>query len=919
MAYAFEDYSDLATIAVIERNGVRVAALLTVKDGSGLNKSQKNIQGMTGFKASGLHPTPRTDLVDTVFEQVENGIGDLPDGEKIVFDWSSFCDGEEFKEELVRQANNAPTRESEFLAWSRLARIQKLAADKIRKQTNLIVYGSCTIKGGSQGADFLERLLARVFTFWQVRFENKADEITREKLTRILIKIHESGVRYQQILTKMGLDPIFMTEEEMWEVLCRKLGSPATKIPHLLILDDSGLREEFYREQEAEGLERPMAVIPEDEPHALSVLLQNGVPQATRQWIKLPTPSGGKKYVAVLTLDRKPAGFKGKLAQLRFLHDLVSHPEVHDIEIVSEVSRADAKLQRASLQMMTRQSVARDLNVREKSKTIDVSAEVMRDRSVEAQRKMFTGDIPYKVGLAILVYRDSPEELDDACRLLQSLIHQPAVLERETEYPWMIWLQTLQIRQEQLLAVPYLRLLRLFRSELSGFINAMRVLPADKTGFELIAEEDGSPLKFDLLGDRKVMLVVGIQGSGKSVMCAEIVDHSLTRGMSCVIVDLPNKDGVGTFKDFTKYHNGAYLEFIDHSYNVVDQLNVDHLELDSDEKQDRIDEHRADVMEFQRQLILGSNPEPGFLTQTIENMIPLGLQAFYADPEIQDRFEAARNAEIGSPAHQNTPTLRDLLRFYRPENLKIDFIQHELGDKWIQQALTHIQLRLNYWISSSRIGDAISKPTNFRADSKLTTFALTGVSQTQEAELMASLAYMAATRQALSCMRSLFFMDEISVLMRYPALASLVGRMAATGRKTGMSILSAGQETDSIETAKDAAQFLRNLTLKIIGRVEHGAIPSFKCLGIPEEAVRPNAGFKASRHGLYTRWLVDYQGNLTQCRFYPSTALLSLTGNENEERAARERYAQQYPNSKFNALAEYSKYYIPCLQQGVKP
>jgi type IV secretory pathway VirB4 component len=430
-------------------------------------------------------------------------------------------------------------------------------------------------------------------------------------------------------------------------------------------------------------------------------------------------------------------------------------------------------------------------------------------------------------------------------------------------------------------------------------------------GIELLAHEGGTPVFIDL-SKPKNLLLAGTTGSGKSVLFACILAYCLAQNMSAITLDLPNSDGTGTFGDFTPFFNGIYFDISKESNNLMQPLDVSTI-TNQEEQNRRIQEHRNDVTLIITRLVLVTDRLEGFLVETIESLIPLGINAFYQDPEIQARFEAARREGLGSKAWNNTPTIADLKEFYSTKHINLS-----KQDANTEQALNFIRLRLEFWLNSS-LNQAIGKPSTFDIDHSqggLITFALTNLQSEKEAEILGLSAHLAARRQSLSSLNSVFFMDEASVLLGYPSLSTLTGRLCATARKSGCRIILAAQDVDSIAKSAAGAQILQNMPCRLIGRILPGAAKSYqKHLDIPEEIVSQNEAFKTNTSQVYTRWLLDYQNTYTHCRHYPSYPMLALTANSREEQAMRDKFKAQYPN-KFEWLTEFYRYYKKYIRQG---
>ncbi|MBX9256236.1 DUF87 domain-containing protein [Desmonostoc muscorum CCALA 125] len=895
----FEDLLDLTTLVRLKKAGLSIGAYLLSK--KLLGDSNNTLQLVFGYSCTGFHPLfNSSEQVEAIAQAFENGCKEIPPGEKFTFRWSSLCDEEQAVERFRHRLKNPVNDESEFLDWGQLARIQELTRLKQRKNITLNIYTTLTIKpGGIEAGDSIELAIVKLSNFLQRRFTpTGATELTLKSFQQILDKAINVSLRHQQILSEMGLFPSPKSEKQLWIELSFHLGAKLVKLPHTLVFDELGLREEINETEPTESQHI-------DSSHATSVLLNNGIPYAARQWVCLPNQKNGKRYVGVMTLTQKPEAFASTTAQIRFMWNIFARDIIHDIEIITEISPADQKMTRLAQQMITRRSLHAEISA--SKKTIDVASQINTEWSVNAQKQLYTGDVPVNVALIILVYRNTPEEIDDACRLISGYVNQPAELTRETQYAWLIWLETLLLRQKPQLTSPYNRRVTFFASEVIGLTAAVQNASSDKEGFELIADEGHSPVFIDL-SKTKNMMVIGTTGSGKSVLVSSIIAECLAQDMSILMIDLPNDDGSGTFGDFTPYHNGFYFDISKQSNNIVQPLDLS--KIPSQQREDRVKAHRNDVNLIILQLVLGSQQFDGFLAQTIESLIPLGTKAFYDNPDIQRRFELAFQAGLGTIEWANTPTLVDMEQFF-----SLHYIDLGYEDENVDKALNYIRLRLQYWQASS-IGDAICKPSTFETDSKLITFALTNLQSGKDAEVFGMSAYIAASRQSLSSPNSVFFMDEASVLLRFDALSRLVGRKCATARKSGCRIILAAQDVISIAKSSAGEQILQNMPCRLIGRIVPGAANSFcELLGIPREIISQNETFTPNIQQLYTLWLLDYNNKYVRCRYYPSYPLLALVANSREEQATRDKFKRDY-NNKFKWVAEFSKYYVECIRQG---
>jgi len=592
----------------------------------------------------------------------------LTSGEHFDIRWSSFCDNSDNDEFLRQRINNSASKESEFLDWAQIAKTEKLIEDRVRRRIKLDIYSSFTVTIKRDNDDAIDRAIARfgksinsnkrriAKTYQRYLMTNGSADLNRQELINAFRKAMEIAERHRQILTKAKLRPTFKDENILWSEICSRLGSNPCELPHKLVFDGVTIREEFATSIADGEYEKPLRYVIGQEHHAITQALNNHeVPCADYRWVTIPVPgkSEQRKYIGILALAKKPAqfkgGHKGSKGQLRFVWDLLNR--FHDIEVHTQLSPADPGLVRSAQQMITRQEKNRDLNTQQK-KTIEVSAQINVKRSVDAQERLYTGDNPIHVGMVILVYRNTIEEVDDACREIAGSVPFPVQLERETLYAYRTWTQTTMLRHEGLLLHPFNRRLTLFASEVSGCCNFIKPRDFDRhSGFELIADEGGSPLKLDFSKPVHKM-IGGATGAGKSLLVSGMAAECLAQDMRFLIVDLPSKDGTGTFGDFTPYFNGEYFDISRNSVNFVEPLNLS--EVPEEEHSERNRLHLADLNLIVQQLVLGSRAYDGLLAARIEALIPLGLNAFFADSQIRRRFIDGMKAPIGSAEHRAT-------------------------------------------------------------------------------------------------------------------------------------------------------------------------------------------------------------------------------------------------------------------------
>ena len=242
------------------------------------------------------------------------------------------------------------------------------------------------------------------------------------------------------------------------------------------------------------------------------------------------------------------------------------------------------------------------------------------------------------------------------------------------------------------------------------------------------------------------------------------------------------------------------------------------------------------------------------------------------------------------------------------------------NDGEIRRALQQIQLSLNSWIES-RVGQAISSPSNFRTDAPLIVFALRNLSNDDDAAVMALAAYAAAKRRTLEYPDSILFLDEGPILFQYEDVVQMIGRQCANGAKSGVRVIITGQDPNTIANSVAGAKILQNLSIRLIGRIEPTAVKYFEeIFGYPKEIIARNAteAFFPKKEGIYSRWLLDTKGIYTECRYYPSYEGLAVVANNPPEQEARNYFLWKYPD-KYEAISEFAKYLIAWIREGKRP
>ncbi|PLZ98163.1 hypothetical protein CEN50_12440 [Fischerella thermalis CCMEE 5268] len=892
----FEDALHLATMLRISLDGRDIGAYTLTK-----GNQKDRFCFVFGFDCQGIHTTLRPEQINTILNNIEAGLKDIPEGERITLHLGSFSSDKQRQKELASLVKKSPSPDIKYLLLSERARVQELTRSGIRKPKFLRIYVTYTIEPDAANTDdWIEKLLAKGETWW-LKFKGDLAEVENQRIETIITNAYKNGFcRWEQLLSnKMGLDIKPLNTQELWGEVWRRFNdTQPIDIPQLLTLDENGLRE-----QANSDLASTRLLI--ENIHSTTLLIESDVPCADRRWVHV-----NSNYVGVMTFLEKPGGWPSKTAQLRYLWELLARENVIDTEIFCQLSAANPAIVKTTLQRVLKQSNITALLAQEKSRTIDVNAQLKLRKSVAAQEQLYEGALPIYAGIAILVHRPSIERLDEATRYIENCFQRPARVIRETEYAWKIWLQTLPIVWETLLARPFNRRQLYLTSEVPGLMPLVLTKAGDREGFELIAEEGGTPVHLDLFNQHKNLALFATTRAGKSVLVSGILTQALAHNIPVVALDFPKPDGTSTFTDYTYFMegNGAYFDISKQSNNLFEQPDL--RLLNPEEQRDRMLDYIAFLESALMTMVLGSSSENQLLSQTVRSLLNLALGAFFTDESIKARYQEAIAGGFGSIAWQKTPTLRDFLYFCSPEHLQLESIAGRVED-----ALNQIQLRLRFWLSS-RVGKAISAPSSFPTDAQLLVFALRNLADNEDAAVLSLSAYSAALRRALSSPASIFFIDEAPILFEFDQISDLVGRICANGAKAGIRVILSAQDPDTIAKSKASSKILQNLTTRLIGRIQPVAVDSFtNILKYPREIIARNAteSFFPRKEGIYSQWLLDDNGIYTFCRYYPGYEQLAVVANNPQEQAARQKVMQTHKD-KYEAVSVFARQLVALLR-----
>ncbi len=903
----FQNYQNLLCLVTVKKDGREVSGYL-------LNEGNQ-YQVVFGFKTNGFHNLLHRSEVSNAANALEEGLKDIPFGEKMTFHTSCYSSDRARQQELANLADNCQLSPVSVLARNEQKRIQELTQTGTRQLWEQIIFCTWTFnaRSGSKANDPLSK-----FIDWSSNTANSIaatftgnERIYSERFYKqLLLQSVEQGYTPWELLlnTKIGLEIQPMNSVELWQWLWKKFNNaPAPPIPQLLVLEET-------------STDYKLTEIRNNRKHACTILIEgcqgrSSCPEHKKASSRIWLP-GRNTECGVLTMEDAPGGWINTREQLQWLWKIMSNRHVRDTEAVVEISAASSFLIQDNLARQAKLAKSAKTRAIEKGQGRDVGAEVKQEESFEAQKRIYKGARTLHAAVVFLVYRPTKEQLSQACLMLSNSFGSAKVL-RERHIAWQLWLETLPVTQSWLLHSSSLineRRLTFDTETVAGVLPLTAVRDIDQKGVEFIAK-GGKPVCVDLLHDRTSRgIITGESGSGKSVLGWRFAVDALAANIPVVGMDISSGNG-STFETAVKLlgDDGAYYDITRCSSNLLEIPDLRRFE--KEERSRRLDQWKEFVRKALTIISMGKVSDPK-LAQRVDALILLAIKNFLADPEIIERYNTAFEKGWKSERWQEIPTLKDFLKFCTKEQLNLQNFT-DLDRIAINQIVTQCHALL-----ASPLGKAIGRPSTFSPSPAIKFFALSGLTNEQDQYLMAINAHAACIRNALSHPKSLFIGDELSILFKKDGFAEVVGELCAVGRKNGISVLLISQDIDSICDCSAGATILQNMVYRITGRItSNGATSWAKRIGYPPEIISQNAteAFLPRAADLCSNWLIEKGGRFWQTQYYPGEMILASVANNPAEQAARDRIMAQYPNTmrgQLLALKQFTSEYVAAIKEG---
>ncbi|WP_243397457.1 helicase HerA domain-containing protein [Crocosphaera subtropica] len=805
---------------------------------------------------------------------------------------------------LQNLCETAPCDELSFFLLGDQKQVREISDKALRVIKEDRIFVSYYAESESEAADWMEKGLLWVQSHIISHF-GASNNIGQEELERVFRCANETRFQWHSYLTdKLGLQVFPMSPDEMKEYAWKLFNSTSapSQFPQLITYDHDGLRLEQWSETSPSTL-----------------LTADQVPQNDRAWIYHPNT---QTYSAVLTFLDKPYAWENAETQMRYLFDLLGKTGIKHIEFVTQVWRGDSRLARINMEKLIRQSKNRGKEAATKGE-VNVAAGQDLEESIEAQKSMIKGSVPFNTAVAIIVHAPDPDTLKKLCRVVQNNYQAPAVVSREKEVVWELWLQSLPITRSKLLVNAFSNRTLTYRNEeVLAFLPLFTTLSSAKQGVELIAQDSKIPVYLDVFQyEGRHVGFFASSRSGKSVAIGSVLTTALSQGIPVVAIDYPGSSGRSTFTDYTKYLDviGDYFDVREHSFNIFDRINLSKIKKER-ERKIRWQLYTGFLKETLVAMVLGGKAASldARLETEVKTVISFAVNAFFKNESILARYQRAEAGGVGSEAWQKSPTLKDFMALCNANIIRAELPEEFVMDeKTLNNTLYFVQLQLSYWLNSE-LGNAIGRPSTVKPDAMLMVFALTALKE-DESLIFALIAFTAAYSRSLEYQRTLFFIDESPILLKFPAISKIVASLFANGSKSGIRVVLSAQAPNQIaNNPSTAGDILQNMHYRMLGRIEETAIEScVNILGIQEEMVRRCTKFEPDKAKGRTQWLFFDGSRFSYVNYYAPPVQLATLVNNTDEADVRESLKEHYPDNVFMALYQFSELFREAHMKGM--
>ncbi|EDX82667.1 hypothetical protein S7335_968 [Synechococcus sp. PCC 7335] len=846
------------------------------------------------FEVRGIHPLLYPGEAEATLRRVEQTLKRLYGGQRLVFRFSSRADDSAKQAEISELINNTDIVEHQYFQASRSKNIRLINDQGKRQHKRITVFAEYKLgEFDNQGRNLIEKALGNA-EFYYHRVFGKQKQVPGELLKSLLTDAFNNGyLPLKSLLASMGLRTITHKVTELWEDLWKTFNPKAEfnqKLPGLgyhLVLEGTSLYEDYLD-------------VDHSEVDPLSLAVGEQVPRAGCSYVQL-----GQEIIGAIGLEEKPAAFTSPEHQLLFLWEAVCN--IPNCEIFCELSPSPQLVSKIALQRVAKESMAGQ-SMAAKRNNVSVEAGHHLDEAMDAQSRIYSGAVPINISLCAFLHRPTTQALKNGFREFEGEFNQ-SKWKPETDAAWMLWLNSLPVTMDALYNDNRRKVY--LSDEAPALMPLVKPFTGDATGIEFITKKGRVPVHVDIYARTVGILAFGESRSGKTGVSEDIIINGLVRGLNVLAIDYPKPGGIHSLKYLAKMFGSmsAYVDVATEKNNLLQPPNPFKMaSLAESDRQGRMKQHYDFCVTALTMMVMGNDNAP--IGKRVRSLLVQTITPFFEHYE--GAFKAAFAAGLGSPEWQQMPTLHHFLAFFE----QFDF-DMPVGQQFIEEASALIILELRTWLYS-RVGQAISAPSTIDPDAQFTVFALDSVNDDIDAAIIALSAQAFMLRKAFELRSCISIVDEAPVLLKFEALARIVGMMCSNGMAAGIKPVIISQDPASITNSIIASQITNNLKVRFIGAITRNAAREFeKLLGYDPAVLKDNTTeqFFTNAQTLSSSWLVDIDSKLVHCDHYLPPEWLAALANNKSEIWLRDMVTARFEN-KYQAHSAFTKIYVEALRAG---
>ena len=895
----FEDQCDLLAHCRLKVQGEDIGCYLNRRRNSLTQLWEYSV--VFAFDLKGKHPLLYSGEAITILKQVEQSLKGLHDRQRLTFRFRSVADDTAEQSEIAELMRQSTSTEHQYFQAARSKNVRLLTEQGRRQHKSITVFASYLLgEFDNKGRNLIEKSLGNAEFYYHKVF-GKQKKVPAELLKSLLFDAFNSGyLPFKSMLGTMGLRARTFTVSHLWQDLWRtfnpkqEFNSALPGLGYHLVLEDN------FEGSEGLVLYEDYADHQYSNIDPLSLAISQSCPRAGRAHVNL-----AGQLIGAIGLEEKPAAFTSDSNLLLFLWEAVC--DTPNCEIICELSPSPQLITKIALQRVAKESMAGQ-SMAAKRNNVDVEAQHHLHEAMDAQSRIYAGAVPISVSVIAFLYRESKQALANSCREFLGRFTQSR-WQQETDAAWMPWLNSLPITMSPLYNDNRRKVY--LSDEVPALMPIIKPYAGDAKGIEFITKQGQVPVHVDIFSRTVGILCFGESRSSKTGVALNIIIDALARGLNVLAIDYPKPGGIHSLKYLAQMFGraSAYVDVATEKNNLLQPPNPFKLEgLSESIRESRLKQHYDFCVTALTLMVMGN--EVSSIGKRVRSLLVQTITPFFEHYDAA--FKEAFAAGIGSPEWQRMPTLHHFLDFIQ----QFDF-DMPVGQQMIDEALSLIILELRTWLQS-RVGQAISAPSTIDPDAQFTVFALDSVNDDIDAAIIALSAQSFMLRKAFELRSCVSIVDEAPVLLKFEALARIVGMMCSNGMASGIKPVVISQDPASIANSAIASQITNNLKVRFIGAITRNAAKEFeRLLGYDPVVLAPNTTeeFFTNAQTLSSSWLVDIDSKLVRCDHYLPPEWLAALANNKSEIWLRDTVIARFQN-KYQAHSAFTQVYVEALRAG---